>query len=134
MIDQATGANIAKSVIVKVVRPDKIERALLAQESVRAAFRSSAGDSRFAVPLILAVDRKHGVYFMEDMPGKSLCDLTGTDGFVRGCIRTRQLLDVMHRSVDGNWPQYTSANEIEELERKLEMLGRLYPEQAVKGI
>ncbi len=133
MIDQATGSDSVKSIIVKVVRPDNIERAFRAQESVRAALLSSAGDAKFAVPLILAVDLKQGVYFMEDMPGKSLCDLTGTDGFVRGCIRTQQLLDVMHRSVNGNWPQYTSTNEIEELERKLEMLGGFYPEQAVKG-
>ena len=133
MIDQGNGANISKSVIVRVVRPDKIERALLAQESVRTAFQSSAGDSRFVVPSILAVDRKHGVYFMEDMPGKSLYDLTGTDAFVRGCMRTHELLDVLHRSVNGNRPQYTSTNEIEELERKLEMLGGLYSEQTVKG-
>ncbi len=133
MVDSAGGPDIAESVIVKIVRPDKIERSLLAQESVRTAFRSNTGDSKFTVPSILAVDLKHGVYFMDDIPGSDLCALTGNDDFVRGCRQTQRLLDVLHNSVNGNWPLYTGTNEIEELKKKLEMLGSLFPEHAAKG-
>lgn len=110
--------------VVKVVRPRRV--AALARSHVAHA-TAAPGSAAFALPRVLHVDEKLGALVMQDMPGRTLHELAGTEGLARlygiaGCA----LREFHSRPAGGTAPR-ASTDEMALLAPWVDLEAGLYP-------
>lgn len=115
-------------IILKLLRPKKIKRALDAINFLRRHGFTSDSVDRISVPSLLAADESAGIFLTDKAPGHSLHDLTGDSKFGDSCEATALALIKLHNLPAGDFPALSPKTHLFELSERVRQAGNIFPE------
>lgn len=118
---------VVNDIIVRIVRPDKLERTMLPILLLEKAGFGSEPEDGLCIPKIHYVSDEKGTYTMEAALGDSLHNLTGSETFNEACGRAAELLLKLQGISTKGLSEYTKSKELEELKSKVELIVDMYP-------